>query len=177
VFTVAADGWSHWIGAAKFADGPTGENQHVAVSVASVTGVADGCDSHRPTDPPVGPSVDDLATVLADLAPFEVTSAPSDVTVYGYRGKHLELIVPDLPFELREGDAYFTECAGGQLQSWIAPGLSSFYGYTGPGHVEEHWILDVDGSRLLIQANWSPGSSTQDLAELRAILDSIRIEP
>jgi hypothetical protein len=37
-------------------------------------------------DPPVGPSVDDLAIALADLAPFRVTSPPKDVTIYGYHG-------------------------------------------------------------------------------------------
>ena len=37
--------------------------------------------------------------------------------------------------------------------------------------------LDVEGIRLVIVAHRSPGSPPQDLAEQRAILDSIRIEP
>jgi len=66
--------------------------------------------------------------------------------------------------------------------SWIAPHLVgrggyAFYGYTAPGATEELWILDVEGTRLVISAVRSPGSPRKDLAEQRAILDSIRIEP
>jgi hypothetical protein len=118
--TRSADGWSQWIGAAKFAeDGPVG------VSITTVTNlVRDGCRDHSPADPPVGPSVDDLATALADLARFRVISPPTDITIHGYRGKHLELTVPDPTIEGRGDDRRFTECVGGELKSWIAPTLS-----------------------------------------------------
>jgi len=54
----------------------------------------------------------------------------------------------------------------------------AFYGYNGePGRTEEFWILDVDGTRRVIEANWSPASPRKDVAEMRAILDSIWIEP
>jgi len=53
----------------------------------------------------------------------------------------------------------------------------AFYGYTGPGYREEFWILDADGTRLMIAAGRSPGSPPKNLAELRAIVDSLRIEP
>jgi hypothetical protein len=124
--------------------------------------------------------VDDLAAALADLAPFRVTSPPKDVTVYGYSGKYLELTVPDLPVEGKGDDRRFTGCVDGNLKSWVAavdtqPG-DAFYGY-GPGLTEEFWILDVDGTRLMIEANWSPASPRKDVAEMRAILDSIQIEP
>lgn len=170
VYEVPAEGWSMWIGAVKFGD----DDGHVAVSITTVVNlVRDGCRDHLSADPPVGPTVDDLATALSDLAPFEVTSPPGDVTVYGYRGKHLELTVPDVAFD---------RCDDGDLRSWIAPMDAAeegdaFYGYTGPGYREEYWILDVDGTRLVIAAGRSSGSPPEDLAELRAILDSIRIEP
>ena len=177
-YEVSAEGWSQWIGATKFAgDG------HVGVTITTVTNlVRHGCRDHSRADPPVGPTVTDLATALADLAPFRVTSAPADITRHGYRGKHLELTVPDLPVEGRGEDRRFTQCVGGNLKSWIDP-LSqpregdAFYGYTGPGYTEEFWILDVDGSRLMIAAERSPGSPAEDIAEMRGILDSIRIEP
>ena len=182
VFEVPVEGWSSWIGAGKFA-----EEGWVAVSITSVTNlVRHGCRDHSPADPLVGRSVDDLAAALADLAPFRVTSPPTDVTIYGYSGKHLELTVPDIPFEFRDGPVFF-ECTGfdwhvRDLMSWIAPHLVAqggyaFYGYGGPGHTEEFWILDVEGTRLVIAAERSPGSPRKDLAELSAILDSIRIEP
>jgi hypothetical protein len=177
VYDVPAEGWSQWTGAAKFA----GEG-HVGLSITTVRNlVSDGCSDHSHSDPPVGPSVDELATALADLAPFQVTSPPKDVTVYGYSGTYLELTVPDLPVEGSGDDLRFTGCLGGDLKSWVAPFDSAqgdaFYGYTGPGYTEEFWILDVEGTRLVIAAERSADSPERDLAELIAILDSIRIEP
>jgi hypothetical protein len=175
VYEIPAEGWSMWIGAAKFAgDG------HVSVSITTVSNlVTDGCRDHAWADPPVGPSVDDLATALADLAPFHVTSPDEDVTIYGYRGKYLELTVPkDQPFS---DDGAFIGCEVGKLESWVAAidtePRDAFYGYSGPGFTEEFWILDVEGTRLMIEAGRSPDSPPEDLAELNAILDSIRIEP
>ena len=178
VYEVPAGGWSMWIGAAKFAD-----DGHVGVSITTVTNlVRHGCRDHSWADPPVGSSVDDLATALTDLAPFRVTSPPKDVTIYGYSGKHLELTVPDLPVKGQGDDRRFTECEEGTLKSWVAfidtaEEGDAFYGYSGPGHTEEFWILDIEGTRLMIEANWSPNSPPEDMAEMRAILDSIRIEP
>jgi hypothetical protein len=172
------EGWSSWIGAAKFY-----EEGHVGVSITTVKNlVRHGCRDHSWADPPVGPSVDDLATALAHLAPFRVTSPPKDVTLYGFRGKHLELTVPDLPVTGEGGNAEFTDCTDGNLKSWVAAidteEGDAFYGYNGePGRTEEFWILDVDGTRLMIEANWSPASPREDVAEMRTILDSIQIEP
>jgi hypothetical protein len=66
----------------------------------------------------------------------------------------------------------------GDIKSWDANQANDpFYGYTGPGYTEEFWILDVEGTRLVIAAERSAGSPPQALAEQQAILDSIRIEP
>ena len=166
VYTIPAEGWSQWIGATK----PGGDG-HVGVSITTVTNlVRHGCRDHSWADPPVGPSVDDLVTAMTKLAPFQVTSPPSDVSVYGYPGKHLAWTVPDVPVAEGGGDRSFTGCVGGRLKSWVAfvdasePG-DAFYGYTGPGYTEEFWILDVDGTRLMIAAEQSAGSPTKDIAE------------
>jgi hypothetical protein len=141
--------------------------------------VSHGCRDHSWAVPPIGPSVEDLATSLANLAPFRVTSAPEDVSVHGYAGMHLEMTVPDLPVS---DDGTFTGCDESNLKSWVAAIDAgelgdAFYGYTGPGYVEEFWILDVEGTRLMIAAGRSPGSPSEDIEEQRAIVDSIRIEP
>jgi hypothetical protein len=134
-----------------------------------------------PADPPVGPTVEDLATALSELAPFVVVEPPADVTAYGYEGKRLALTVPDLPFRSEDGE--WTKCLGsgsidGELRSWMAPHLSfAFYGYDGPGEIEEFWILDVDASRLVIIAGWTPDAPEELIAEMRVVLDSIQIEP
>ena len=111
-----------------------------------------------------------------------MTSPPKDVTIYGYSGKHLELTVPDLPVVGQGDDRRFAGCEEGTLKSWVgfvdrAEEGEAFYGYSEPGHTEDFWILDIEGTRLMIEANWSPDSPRKDVAEMRAILDSIRIEP
>ena len=174
VYQIPARGWSQWFGALKSAG-----DEHVMINITTVVNVVrDGCRDHAWAEPPVGPSVDDLAAALADLAPFRVTSAPKDVTRYGYRGKHLALAAPDLRFE---GDD-FIGCVDGNLLSWVAPidvaegELGAFHGYSAEP-VEEFWILDVDGTRLVIEANWSRSSPAADVAEMQAVLESIRVEP
>ena len=175
-YEIPAESWQGWIGAAKFSGAVWGS----ALSITTVSNlVSDGCRDHSWAVPPVGPTVDDLATALADLAPFRVTSPPEDVSIYGYRGKHLAWKVPNLPLS---EDGTFIGCAEGKLKSWVAAidageEGDAYYGYTGPGYREEFWILDVEGTRLMIAAERSPDSPSEDLAELRAVLDSIRIEP
>jgi hypothetical protein len=170
LYTIPADGWRAWIGTFKPEEGALLglEERRVGISIVTVTNlVVDGCTDHRLTDPPVGPSVDDLATALADLGPFVVTSPPRDVTIYGYSGKYLELSLPEMQF---------SECVGGEVISWDADVLSyPFHGYL-PRMIEEFWILDVEGSRLVIVASRVADSAPEDIEEMRAILDSIQIE-
>jgi len=178
VYDIPADGWSMWIGGVKFSDAG-----HVGFSITTVANlVTDGCKDHAWANPPVGPSIDDLVVAMTKLAPFEVTSPPSDVTAYGYSGKRLEWTVPDLPVEGPVDERHFIQCDEVKLKSWVAfidtsePG-DAFYGYSGPGYREEFWILDVKGARLMIAAEQSRGSPSEDIAERDAILESIRIEP
>jgi hypothetical protein len=113
-YEVPTEGWSQWTGAIKWDD----EAKRLdGVAITTVTNlVRDGCTDHSYAEPPVGPSVDDLAAGLAELAPFEVTSPPTDVTVDGYSGKRLELTVPaDMPV----GHEGFLGCTGGNLSSWV----------------------------------------------------------
>jgi hypothetical protein len=175
LYEIPAEGWSSWIGATKFtSDG------HVGVSITTVTNlVRHGCSDHSWADPPIGPAVEDLAAALVELHPFSVTSPPEDVTVAGYRGTYLELTVPELPVERAGDDLSFAECVDGNLKSWVAaidtePG-DAFYGYTGPGYTEQFWIVNVEGTRLVITAGRSPASAAEDVAEMRTILDSIQI--
>jgi hypothetical protein len=196
-FQVATEGWSNWFGAVKpvpgEGDGFTG------LSITTVTNlVSDGCRDHTALDPPVGPTVDDLAIALSQLAPFEVTAPPTDVTLFGYQGKRLELTVPALTVTgggeatPSRNIAQFTDCVEGELHSWISPindrspGLlghstsperGSFNAYQAPGQTEEFWILDVEGTRVVLVSFDSPLSPAADIAERDAMFDSIRIEP
>lgn len=171
-YTIPSDGWISWFGAGN-------PEQGIGLSIINVRNVvADGCTHHAAAYPPVGPTVDDMAAALAALKPFELITPPTAVTAWGFSGKYLEIAVPDIAFEVRDDGNIFPDCANNELWSWIGPPLSfAYHGYSEPGQVEEIWLLDVDGQRLMIVAGTSPGSSEGDIAELRAILDSIDIVP
>ena len=175
-YEVKGEGWETWFGAVK----PTSFGFTMLTITEMTNLVSDGCLDHTPLDPSVGPTVDDLATALTQLAPFEVTAPPTDVTAFGYQGKHLALTVPDLPMTASADGAKFADCVDGKLHSWFAPandnGTTSFSGYDGPGQTEEFWILDVEGTRLVI-AKLDDERRPADIAERDAIFDSIRIEP
>jgi hypothetical protein len=178
IFEVPAEGWNAFLGPYKDCEKDGQLVERVSALITDVTNLTvDGCTDHRRLDPRVGPSVDDLATALTELPPFEVASPPVDVTMYGYSGQHLQLRVPeDMPHASASGR--FEDCSNGSLETWIAPGLGfAFYGYTGPGDTEDFWILDVDGTRIVVIALTSPGASEELIAERQVVLDSIVIEP
>ncbi len=178
-YSIPAEGWISWFGAGKMGQGTNPADAGLGLSIINVRNVvADGCTDHAAAYPPVGPTVDDMAAALATLKPFELIMPPTAVTAWGFSGKYLELAVPDLAFEVRDDGNVFSDCANGELWSWIGPPLSfAYHGYSYPGQVEEIWLLDVDGQRLMIDAGRSPGSSDADIAELSSILDSIDIVP
>jgi hypothetical protein len=178
-YTIPAEGWMSWFGAFKPGLPTDPPNSVVGLSILNVTNVVqDGCTGHVAALPKVGPTVDDMATALAALKPFELTEPPSDVVLDGFNGKHLELTVPDLAFEELDDGNKFTDCTDGELWSWIGQPLSlAYHGYSHPGQSEQIWLLDVEGARLMIVAGTSPGSSAGDIAELRSIVDSIDIVP
>lgn len=167
-----------------------------ALSITTMSNlVSDACRDHAPLDPPVGPTVDDLVTALSQLAPFEVTASPTDVTLFGYHGKHLELTVPAMTVTsgVSKNDAKFTDCVEGELHSWISPlnvlggssallahssdSLGAFNAYQKIGQTEEFWVLDVEGTRLVIVSFNTPGAPPDDIAERDAMSESIHIEP
>ena len=92
------------------------------------------------------------------------------------------LTVPDLGSGRLPGEVLFSACQEG-FHSWISPLLggsrSAHSAYNGPevGLTEEFWILDVEGTRLVIVANTSPGAPPECVAERQAIIDSIQIQP
>lgn len=167
--TIAGDGWGppmgSWPGVAKEVGADEGD---MLVSIATLANVAqDGCETDQGADPPVGPGVGDFADAFAALTPFEVVSAPADVTAFGYEGKHLEMKVANLD-----------DCFNGNAFSWITPGVDDepFFGYGLNGTESEMWILDVDGTPLMIEVMKRPGATSEDATQMQAIVDSIRIE-
>lgn len=105
-----------------------------------------------------GPTVDDLANALQGLESFEATT-PADVSLGGYGGRYMELSAP-------------AGCAGDLRAS---PNL---FGHpTGPYERYRIWILDVEGTRLVVTTSYLPAAPETDVAELEQIVDSIVIQP
>jgi hypothetical protein len=124
----------------------------------------DPCHSERGVVRP-GPTVDDLATALADQRDRRATT-PTDVTFDGFAGKRLALTVPTR--------ITFSDCTGGTFNSWTTPGGAERY-QQGPGQVDELWILDVNRIRLVVDATFMPKTAARDRAELQRIVNSVRI--
>jgi hypothetical protein len=118
------------------------------------------CGGTPSPDIPVGPSVDDFANALAEHPTLGATT-PVDVTLGGYSGKFLEFQAP----------ADLSACPT-SFFPW-EPGLYA----QGPSQGWHLWIVDVEGTRVVVLTNDYPGTSAEDRAELQAIVDSIQIEP
>lgn len=115
-----------------------------------------------------GRTVDGLVEALVDR-PMRNATTPVEVSVDGYEGYMLEWSVPT--------DIDFTSCDEGYFESWTGLGWSSDRCQQGPGQVDRLWILDVNGSRLVIDAMYMPGATEQDREELFAVVDSIHFQP
>jgi hypothetical protein len=117
---------------------------------------ADPCRDH--TMNRVGPTVEDLATALADQ-PFLAVTKPTPVTVGGMDGQFVKMAVPL--------DADVSSCQDGRVQ--LMGNINDppdLYGQgPEPGVVERMWILDIDGERHIIHANVITGPDTSNAEE------------
>jgi hypothetical protein len=158
-------GWHVWgavssAGAGIFKDSPN-PPAGMAIVVTIVDEVfMDACDMNKGNLDP-GPTANDLAVALANQAGTQA-SAITDVTLAGYSGKYVEynFVSPN------------PDCVS--LDRWPMS--------VGPREAirDEHdkvWILDVDGVRLVIDEAYFPGASAADLADMRAIVESMTITP
>lgn len=120
-------------------------------------------------EPAVGPTVDDLAAALMEQ-PSQNASSITDVTLGGYAGKKVELSIPE--------DVNPAMCSSGNYGRWFSTDPSDYGPFTyGSGQRDSVYILDVEGTRWVIDTNHVPGTSDADLAELDQLLASIRFEP
>lgn len=166
-FTIPADGWVSW-GPGVVTDVP-GDRDGVGIAFHNVANVwTDPClwKSSGEADPPVGPTVADLAAAFAEQPHF-TASAPTGVTIDGFDGMTMTMTI--------DADVDFEACYEDEVHSWIDTDGRSRY-YQGPGQVEQFWILDVDGTRLVIPGSFFPDAPPANLADLAKILESIEID-
>lgn len=121
--------------------------------------------------PDPGPSVEDLARALSQQ-PHRVGAAPRPVTLGGYDGLYLEL-------RFSEGfdpDA----CATGHYEAWavvdpLTRGREERFSY-GPRSVDRIWILDVEGTRVVVNAHHDERLPGDRLAAIDAMVASLEIQ-
>ena len=108
-------------------------------------------------EPVIGPTIDDLATALAAIPGVQVTTA--DVALSGFSGTRVDVTAPP----------EFADCieSGGEAQlnttAPFEPGVHSF------------WILDVDGTRVVVQGVARTRATESQSAALQEIVNSIQI--
>ena len=133
-----------------------GSDAHLAFATVSNVYVDPCAPAPVLSDPPVGPTVDDLVAALDGLPGFEVTT-PTDVTVGGYDGKVLELTSP-------------ADCDTSRL--WRAQPVNEDV------PVEPHariWILDASGQRLVIAAHDRPTADPSDVEEMQEMVETLEL--
>lgn len=120
----------------------------------------DPCNAFGAPSIEVGPTTDDFVAALADHPLLDVTT-PVAVTLAGYSGTYVDVRAP----------ANLDECAS-DYRIWD-PGIYA----QGPEHRWHLWILDVEGTRVVVQTMDFPGTSDERRAQLQAMLDSLVITP
>jgi hypothetical protein len=107
-------------------------------------------------------------TTTAELADqfatngFSVREAVAPVNAFGHNGHHVILEVP-------------AGCAGSAFNVWGGPTWERYY--QAEGQIVEYWFLDVEGTTVMVEASWFPESSEEDVAEQRALLDTLVVTP
>ena len=139
------------------ADGDPGN--YGAVDFWSVgTVVDDPCNPSINTDP--GPTVRDLADALHQQSGRRATE-PEPVTLDGHHGLYLEITAPQR----------FDACDNSTYTLWHSD--DDFPNATNiPSTVFRIWILDVDGTRILVNETTTPNETKADKAEVLAIAES-----
>lgn len=113
-------------------------------------------------------TVDELVTALVAQASRDA-STPVDITVDGYVGKSITLHVPD--------DAVFRECDRGEFRTLVHNPVGDEARYhQDPGQIDQLWIVDVNGTPVVIDAAYYDGTPADHIAEMRAIVESMMFD-
>jgi hypothetical protein len=140
--------------------------QYHALSYWTVAGVyADPC-GKRGGLVPIGPSVADLVAALA-AQDLTRTTEPQPVTIDGHRGLQLDLIAAD--------NVTYEKCTEAHFDVWDStPGGGRYL--QAPGQLLRLRVLDVDGSRVVVETSAVPGTDAVGLAEMDRLAQTVTFE-
>jgi hypothetical protein len=125
-----------------------------------------------------GPGVDGLVKALLSQEGRH-PSTPTKVELGGQSGQYLEWSVPDW---VVTGDADFAGCddpGNGHFDyvSWFATDSKGERYEQVSGQVDQLWVINVHGTRLVVDATYTPGTTSADRAELADVVASLRFAP
>jgi hypothetical protein len=123
-----------------------------------------------------GPTLDGLVSALSAQASRTAT-APAAATIDGHRGQHLTLHVP--ADAVVSGDSEFSACdemdGHHEFVSWLDAGNGERYEQLA-GQTDDVWVLDVGGTRLVVDATHSPDSPVEHVAEFLRLVETLHFE-
>jgi hypothetical protein len=119
----------------------------------------------------VGPRVDDLVAALLQQ-PGPQASGPLDSTLGARSATRIDVQVPQ-GLDLQACRLWEDGVEG--LQLWYSRPADKYL-VLQSGAPASVFILDIDGKRQVFVMQYTTATSNEDLAELQAVLDSIRIE-
>ena len=123
-----------------------------------------------------GTTAEQFVTALASQK-NRTASAVTETTIAGFPAKQIVMTVaPTLDT---------ATCTNGNLRYWpdppsgpgLGPDFSGGMCCNPTGNIDTIYAVDVNGKRTVLIARHWPGSTSQNLAELQSIVDSIQIEP
>jgi hypothetical protein len=157
-FVIEGSGWTSVDAGAR----KTSAESFVALLVVEVDQVwSSVCESTAPVA--AGTTAADLANQFATNG-LTVREALAPVNAFGHNGYHLVGEVP-------------AGCGGEVKPAWTRAPVFDERWYD-PTEMVEYWFLDVEGTPVMIEASWAPGTSPEeDVAELNAVLDTLVITP
>jgi len=121
---------------------------------------------------------DEIATAFLAQAETDATD-PVDITVGGYAGKAVTVTVP-LSYEVEGAtrEEEFGDCDEDQFAFYgiVGEDTAVVRNAQGPGQVDELWILDVDGSIVILDLASSPATPADLVAEIRVLAESATFE-
>jgi hypothetical protein len=117
-------------------------------------------------------TLDGLVTALSEQGGWIDVTTPSDISIDGYSGRAFQ----------RKTPADFSACTSPvpfpDFPSWENGEFGDRgWSYYPPGDTETVWVLDLDGTVIILETRLNAGQPAEAHAELAAVLDSIRIDP
>jgi hypothetical protein len=129
----------------------------------------DACQSINGFHPGPMTTLDGLVAALSEQGGWAEVTTPSDITVDGYAGRAFQRTAP----------TEFKGCstAFAPFRSWENDDPNGLgWSYYEPGEIETLWVLDLDSTVIIVNTRMPAEHRSTAVAELAAVLDSIRID-